>query len=78
MKKQTVQINNIEYALADLSAEAKKQIMNLKVTDEEIGRLQAQLAIAKTARAAYARALDQVLPAADGAASTPKAQSKLN
>jgi uncharacterized small protein (DUF1192 family) len=34
----------------------------LQVTDAEIGRLNAQLAIAQTARNAYANALKAVLP----------------
>ncbi len=34
----------------------------LRVTDQEIARLQQQLAIYQTARTAYARALQQELP----------------
>lgn len=58
----TITINGEPYKVADLSENAKNQIMNLRVTDQEIARLQQQLAIAQTARAAYANALAQELP----------------
>lgn len=59
---QTVTIDGTEYALADLSQDAKNQLTNLRVTDREIERLNQQLAIAQTARAAYARSLSDELP----------------
>ncbi len=61
-KEQTVTINNVPYNVADLSDEAKNQLVNLRVTDQEIERLKHQMAIAQTARNAYARALDAALP----------------
>ena len=61
---QKITVDGVQYALNDLSAEAKKQLMNLRVTDQEIARLQAQQAIAQTARAAYASALRAALPQA--------------
>ena len=59
---QTLTIDGTEYNLAELSDNARSQIANLRVTDQEIQRLNQQLAIAQTARAAYARALEAELP----------------
>lgn len=61
-KPETISIDNKEYVLQDLSAEAKTQLTNLSVVDQEIARLQQQLAIAQTARSAYANALKEELP----------------
>lgn len=66
-KNQTVTINDTPYNFDDLSKEAKSQLMNLRVTDQEIERLKQQLAIAKTARIAYGKALDKELPASEKA-----------
>ena len=57
-----IRINDKEYPLADLSDDAKRQLNSLRITDVEIKRLKAQLAIYETARNAYARALDALLP----------------
>ena len=54
---QTITINNQDYAVADLSEAAKAQIANIQIADAEIVRLQQQLALAQTARNAYAAAL---------------------
>ncbi|WP_394425041.1 hypothetical protein [Vreelandella stevensii] len=59
---QTVTIDGRDYELADLSENARNQLVNLRVTDQEIQRLNQQLAIAQTARTAYANALKQELP----------------
>lgn len=59
---QTITIDGKEYALEDLSETAKAQVTNLRVTDQEISRLQQQLAITQTARKAYANALKTELP----------------
>ena len=61
-KEQTVTIDGSEYNVADLSENARNQVLNLRVTDQEIQRLNQQLAIAQTARTAYARALKAELP----------------
>lgn len=58
---QKIKIDGVEHNLADLSEEAKGQLTNLRVTDQEIARLQAQLAIAQTARQAYANAMKDAL-----------------
>lgn len=60
--EQKVMIDGVEYALSSLSDEAKKAFSMLKVTDHEIQRLQAQLAIAQTARMVYAKSLKDHLP----------------
>lgn len=58
----TVTIDGRDYNLSDLSESARNQLVNLRVTDQEIQRLNQQLAIAQTARTAYANALKQELP----------------
>lgn len=59
---QTLTIDGKEYNIADLSDKAKAQLVNLRITDQEIQRLQQCLAIAQTARAAYANELLKELP----------------
>ena len=58
----TITINDKEYNLDDLSDNVKAQLVSLQLTDQEITRLQQQLAIAQTARNAYAQALNAELP----------------
>ncbi len=58
----TIKIDNKDYDTDKLSPEAKAQLISLQVCDQEIQRLQAQLAITQTARMAYARALGEALP----------------
>jgi len=67
-KEQTVTIDGKEYALDQLSEEARNQVVNLRVTDQEISRLKQQLAIAQTARTAYANALKRELDGAEATA----------
>lgn len=55
--EQTITIDDVAYNLSDLTDNAKNQVLNLRVTDQEIARLQQQLAIFQTARAAYAQIL---------------------
>lgn len=55
--KNKVTIDGIEYKVSDLTDNAKNQIVNLRVTDQEIASLNQKLAIAQTARVAYANAL---------------------
>ena len=61
-QQQTVTIDGTEYNVADLSENARNQVVNLRVTDAEIAKLNQQLAIFQTARTAYARALSDELP----------------
>lgn len=59
---QRVTIDEVDYELSELSDEAREQLQNLRITDQEVARLQQQLGITQTARRAYANALQQVLP----------------
>jgi hypothetical protein len=57
----TIKIDGKDYETDKLSAQARAQLTSLQVTDAEIQRLQIQLAIAQTARSAYAKALQDEL-----------------
>ena len=52
-----ITIDGNDYDTDSFSDEAKKQLGNLQFTQAEINRLQSQIAIAKTAQAAYTSAL---------------------
>lgn len=56
-----IAIDGKEYDTDQLSNEAKQAIGGLQFTEAEIQRLQASLATMRTARVAYARALQQAL-----------------
>lgn len=58
----TITIDGKEYNTDNLSEEAKAQLTSLQVTDRKIADLNTELAIAQTARNAYARALAELLP----------------
>jgi hypothetical protein len=58
----TIKIDDTSYDLDSLNDQAKQSLQMLKVVDVEIQRLQAQMAIAQTARAAYMNALKGQLP----------------
>lgn len=68
----TIKINNTDYDTDTLPDAAKQQLQMLAVTDSEIKRLQTQLAIAQTARNAYARALAEAVKPAVPAGDTLK------
>jgi len=57
-----ITIDGKEYALETLTDEARAQIMSLRLCDQKIEQAQVDLAIAQTARNAYARALKEMLP----------------
>ncbi len=57
-----ITIDNVEYLFNDLSDEAKAQIQSIQFVDQEVGRLNAQLAIVNTAKIAYQNALKEVMP----------------
>ncbi|MBZ0332067.1 hypothetical protein KZO25_17260 [Halomonas sp. ANAO-440] len=65
---QTVTINDTKYKLDELSDEAKAQVNNLRVLDQEIERVRQQMAIYQTARGAYAKALNEALPSSEAKA----------
>ena len=60
----TIIIDNKEYDLDSLSNDAKAQLVSLQFVDAELARLQAQAAALQTARMAYAKALQELLPKA--------------
>jgi|688.fasta_scaffold2589525_1 hypothetical protein len=57
----TISIDNVDYDTDKLSAEAKAQLASLNFADQEIARLNSQLAIVQTARIAYSKALKAAL-----------------
>ena len=75
-ENQTITIDGTEYKLAELSENARSQLVNLRVTDSEIDRLNQQLAIYQTARTAYARALSEELPTQKKPAAKKRATPK--
>jgi len=58
----TIKINDKDYDLDLLSVEAKAQLDMLIATDNKLKELQRDVAIAQTARNAYATALQALLP----------------
>tara|TARA_E500000318_G_scaffold88124_1_gene85250 strand:- start:12290 stop:12514 length:225 start_codon:yes stop_codon:yes gene_type:complete len=52
-----ITIDGKDYELSKMSDEAKEQLNNVRVVDQEIERLQMKLAIAQTAKATYGQAL---------------------
>ena len=57
-----INIDGIEYLVSDLSDGAKAQIQSLQFVEAEIRRLNAQIAVASTARLAYQNARKELLP----------------
>ncbi|MBZ9557617.1 hypothetical protein KGQ96_06025 [Halomonas coralii] len=70
---QTVTIDGKDYQLDQLSEEARKQLANLRLCDEEIARIQRQYGIAQAARVTYSNLLERELP---GEKSTAKPSTK--
>jgi hypothetical protein len=60
--EQKIQINNVEYNVDDLSENAQGQLRGVQIAENEMKRLNAQLALAQTARNAYMQALQADLP----------------
>ena len=58
----TITIDDVEYQLSDLSADAKAQLESLRATDQKIMQTKQDLAILQTARNTYAVALKEMLP----------------
>jgi len=59
----SVNIDGQSYELSSLSEEARAQLMSLQFVEQELARLQLQMAALQTARNAYASALKAQLPA---------------
>ena len=53
-----IKINGKDYDLETLSENAKKQIVSLQFVQNELQKLNAQIAAYKTAEAAYSKALE--------------------
>lgn len=67
-----VTIDGQEYALNDLSDQAKGQLISIQGSDAQLQQLTNQLALAQTARQAYARLLGENLPEKKAAANKKK------
>lgn len=57
----TIKVNGKDYRLDELSDEAMALVRNIRVCESELQRHEAQMAIIKTARATYSRALEQLI-----------------
>ena len=66
MDKSKLTIDGTEYSIADLSDEAKNQILNIQFVDERIQQLSNELAIADTARIGYSKAIKAEVSKHDG------------
>ncbi|MCB1670484.1 MAG: DUF6447 family protein [Gammaproteobacteria bacterium] len=56
-----ITINGKEYDLDKLSDNAKGQLSSLRIADQKIAQLQAEIALVQTARNAYARMVQKEL-----------------
>lgn len=59
-------IDNKEYDLDSLSDECKAQLASIQFVEQELVRLQAQIAVLQTAKSTYAQALKAALPVIGG------------
>ena len=57
-----IEIDDKDYDLDTLSQEAKDQLTSLQFVDNELIRLNAQVAVYSTARNGYSAALKELLP----------------
>lgn len=62
---QKITVDGREYDLDALSETARSQVVNLRVTDQEIARTEALLVMLQTARQAYANVLKSELEKAE-------------
>lgn len=60
--KQQVTIDGVTYQQSELTTAAKIQLSHLRTAEQQIARIKQRLAIAQTARMAYADALKAELP----------------
>lgn len=56
-----ITINNKEYEIDDLPDELKAQILSIQFVDAELQRLEAQIAVFKTAKIAYSNQLKELI-----------------
>ena len=59
----TITVDTKPFDVDTLSDEAKAQLVSLQFCDQELARLEVQAAAIHTARIAYAKALNDALPA---------------
>ena len=59
---QKITIDGREYALDSLNETARNQLGNLRMADQRIAHLQADLSMTQTARGVYAKILAENLP----------------
>ena len=57
-----LKIDNTDYDLDSLSDDAKAQLQSIQFVDQELAKLQMQMAAMQTARNAYVNALKLALP----------------
>jgi hypothetical protein len=62
----TIKIDNKEYDLDTLSDQCKAQLASIQFVEQELVRLQAQVAVLQTAKAAYLQGLKSSLPVMGG------------
>jgi hypothetical protein len=62
----TVSIDNIEYELDSLSTDAKNQFASMQFVDQKLAQLDAEIAVYRTARIGYSKALKEALPEPKG------------
>jgi len=60
----TIKIDDVDYAIDEISDDAKAQLQGVQVAEAEMKRLNVQIALAQTARNAYMQALNAALPEA--------------
>jgi len=58
----TITIDELEYELDNLSDDAKGQLASIQAVDRRMALLQEEMAILQTARMAYSKALNELLP----------------
>lgn len=62
----TIKIDNVDYDLDSLSDDAKAQLQSIQFVDQELAKLQMQVAAMQTARNAYVNAFKAALPVVPG------------
>ena len=65
-KMPNIKIDNKEYDLDTLSDECKAQLSSIQFVKQDLVRLQAQVAVLQTAKAAYLQTLKTSLPVVGG------------
>jgi hypothetical protein len=60
-----IKIDDKEYDSDKLSEEAKAQLVMMQFVDAELQRAKAQVAVLQTARVAYGKRLNELLPASE-------------